>query len=123
LLPGHEYEVFLSQAGRLKMNVLELLLVCDERATFLQGTNTRTEVRRVHQVPLHRDEEFEIVPGEPFATRLKFQVPPLAMHSFKAPHNEVFWRMIVRGNVQGWPDFERHFPLVVHPPHERERET
>lgn len=123
LLPGGEYEVYLSQAGRLRMNVFELLLVCDEKATFKQGTNTRTEVRRVHQEQLHRSEEFEILSGTPFATRLKFQIPPLAMHSFKAPHNEVFWRMIVRGNVQGWPDFERHFPLVVHPPHEREAEA
>ncbi|MBX3411818.1 MAG: DUF3592 domain-containing protein [Pirellulales bacterium] len=120
LLPGREYEVYLSQAGRLRMNLLELLLVCDEKATFQQGTNTRTEVRRVHQEQLHRHEEFEILPGAPLAARLKFQIPALAMHSFKAPHNEVFWRMIVRGNVQGWPDFERHFPLVVHPPHGRE---
>jgi hypothetical protein len=37
------------------------------------------------------------------------------MHSFKADHNEVRWRLLVRGDVAGWPPFDRSFPIVVIP--------
>ncbi|NJO14086.1 MAG: hypothetical protein HC870_02780, partial [Rhizobiales bacterium] len=40
--PGRVYRLFLSQGGRLTINSLEVLLVCDEKATYQQGTNTRT---------------------------------------------------------------------------------
>ena len=38
-----------------------------------------------------------------------------AMHSFKSTHNEVRWKLIVKGDVRGWPNYEREFPLLVYP--------
>ena len=49
LAPGAQYDLFLSQAGRVTMNSFEVLLACDEKATFRQGTDTRTEARRVYE--------------------------------------------------------------------------
>ncbi len=114
--PGQQYDAFLSQSGRLTMKSLNLLLVCEEKATFQQGTNTRTEVRRVLEEPLVERHDFAIKAGAPLEVRLSLSVPQGAMHSFKSGHNEVNWRLLVRGDVADWTDYERSFPLVVHPP-------
>ncbi len=37
------------------------------------------------------------------------------MHSFQADHNEVSWKLIVKGRVNNWPDYEREFQIVVQP--------
>ena len=49
IYPGHWYRVYLTQAGRLRVKSLTLMLVCDEEATYRQGTDTRTERRRVYE--------------------------------------------------------------------------
>ncbi|HMC11219.1 MAG TPA: hypothetical protein VKH44_08005, partial [Pirellulaceae bacterium] len=41
--------------------------------------------------------------------------PPTAMHSFQSPHNLVRWKLVVRGEAETWPLFERGFPIVVYP--------
>jgi hypothetical protein len=113
--PAGRYRVLLSQTGRLKMNRLELLLVCDEEATYRQGTDTRTETRRVHEQPLGRREQFEVAGGVPFQIECELHVPAGAMHSFKSGHNEVAWKIVVKGSPATWPDFERSFPVIVYP--------
>ena len=42
-------------------------------------------------------------------------VPAGAMHSFKADHNEINWMLVVEGDVAGWPDYKRSFPVIVRP--------
>lgn len=115
LYPAGEYEVFVSQAGRLTVNNLCVLLVCDEEAVYRQGTDTRTATRRVYEAEIFRRDGFEIVQGMPFETRLRVQVPGQAMHSFQADHNKVHWRLVVKGDVAGWPNFERGFLVHVWP--------
>jgi hypothetical protein len=114
LHPGGRYELFLSQSGRLKMKSLEILLVCDEEATYRHGTDTRIETRRVCEESVFRREEFEIG-GVAFETRFAVEVPVTGMHSFKSDHNEVNWRVVVRGQPAGWPEYQRVFPVLVHP--------
>jgi hypothetical protein len=114
--PSHSYRVYVSQGGRLAINSFELSLVCDEVATYREGTDTRTEIRCVHAQPLLRREQVELLPQSAFEDQCEAAVPPECMHSFKADHNEVRWRLLVRGDVAGWPPFERSFPVVVYPP-------
>ncbi len=116
LYPGKSYELFLSQTGRLRMNSLEVFLVCDEEATYRHGTNVRTETHRVYRHPLLRQEAFQVRHGVPFEARCPLVVPAGVMHSFRSDHNEVRWKIVVRGDVAGWPDYERSFPLLVYPP-------
>lgn len=116
LAPGEPYEVFLSQAGRLTMNSLEMWLTCDEKATYRQGTDTRTEARRVFEQRCFVREGFEIHQGLPFESRCQVIVPPGAMHSFQSGHNEVQWKLVVKGSVVGWPEYLREFQIVVQPP-------
>ena len=115
LHPGRSYRLLLSQAGRLRFNSLELLLVCEEEATYRHGTDTRTETRRVHQQTVFRREGFEVRRGVPFEAECELAAPIGVMHSFKSEHNEVNWRLIVKGDAVGWPDFERSFPVIVYP--------
>ena len=115
LFPGERYDLLVSQAGRLQMNSLAVLLVCEESATYQQGTNTRTETRRVFAEELFRRENFAIHRGLPLEERFQMDIPAGMMHSFKSEHNEVAWKVAVKGDVARWPDYERSFPVVVYP--------
>lgn len=115
LYPGERYRVFIQQAGRLRFNLLQVLLVCDEEATYRHGTDARTESRRVYQQPLVEQADFQVRHGLPFEVECEMQVPAGAMHSFKSDHNEVTWKILVKGDVAGWPDYERSFPVIVYP--------
>ena len=115
LHPGGYYRIFLSQTGRLAISSMELLLVCDEEATYRHGTDTRTETKRVYQQTLFRDERLRAAGGAPFETECALEVPPHAMHSFKSGHNEVRWKIVVKASADRWPDLERSFPVIVYP--------
>lgn len=115
LIPGTEYGVSISQTGHLSMNVLTLNLVCEESATYQQGTDIRTERRAVFDRQLFRKTGFSIEPGIPFEQMLTLEIPKDAMHSFQSEHNAVNWRLIVRGEADAWEPFERSFPIIVHP--------
>lgn len=115
LRPGQQCKMFISQSGRLRINSIRVLLVCEEEATYRQGTNTRTETRRVHDQEVFRRDRFEVQRGTPFETECALQVPAGAMHSFKADHNQINWKVVVTGDVAGWPDYKRSFPVIIHP--------
>jgi hypothetical protein len=115
LLPGKTYRVYVFQGGRLTINSFELSLVCDEVATYRQGTDMRTELARVYSQQILRREQVELLPQAAFEDQCDFAIPSECMHSFKAEHNEVRWRLAVRGDIAGWPPFERSFPVVVCP--------
>lgn len=115
LRPGQRYEVFLAQAGQMSIDSLEMMLVCEEEATFSQGTNIRTEVQRVHSMAVLEEPSFTIEPGLPFERRCEFVVPASAMHSFQAPHNAIHWKLVVRGRPRRRTPFERTFPVIVYP--------
>jgi len=116
LRPGGSYRLFLSQTGRLRLDSLEVILACDEEATFRHGTNTRTETRRVYEQAVFSSQSSDVRPAAPFTAKCEVELPAGAMHSFKSDHNEVSWKLIVRGDAAGRPRFERAFPLIVHPP-------
>jgi hypothetical protein len=120
LHPGEHCELLILQAGRLTMNALEVLLVCEEYATYRQGTDTRTEQREVYRQQVFRREGFSIDQTTPFEAMCQLVIPHTAMHSFKSEHNEVRWKLLVKGNVAGWPDYDRGFPVIVYPAGHRE---
>lgn len=115
LRPGGKYEAFLSQTGRLHVRWLQVLLVCEEQATYQQGTDTRTAMEIVHRATVYSERKFEIPPGGAFEAHFTVPIPVAAMHSFTAPHNAVSWMLVVRGRMARWPEFERRFPLYVYP--------
>ena len=115
LRPGGDYEVFISQSGRLPLDSLEVQIRCEEQATYREGTNTRTESRGVFTQRIYRGEGLNVRRSTPFQATCRLIVPDGAMHSFKAPHNSVTWRLVVKGRVAGWPNYRRDYPLIVFP--------
>ncbi len=115
LVPGQTYQLLLSQAGRLRVRSLELLLVCEEETTFRQGTDIRTERCRVYSETIFVEENFTIDPSHVFQRECLLRVPQRVMHSFRANHNAVSWRLVARGQARSWPEFERSFPVIVYP--------
>jgi len=115
LYPGDRCRALLSQSGRLTINAMHVSLTCEEVATYRQGTNTRTETRKVYCREVFRRESFEIQSGLPFEADFELDLPEGVMHSFKADHNEVNWTLVVEGDVDGWPDYRRAFPVIIRP--------
>jgi hypothetical protein len=115
LVPGERYKLFVSQAGRLRLKSFSVLLVSEEQATYRQGTDTRCETRRVYQRELFSRENFDVPRGAPLEVPCELEIPARAMHSFKAAHNELNWKVIVAGLAEGWPRYERAFPVIVYP--------
>ena len=58
-----------------------------------------------------------------FEHRCVFRMPRNMMHSFHSDHNAVHWKLVVKGDVAVGPDYERNFPVVVHPAANGEVET
>ncbi len=115
LRPGRKYTVSLSQAGRIGFRSLAVHLVCEESATYRQGTDIRIERRRRFDRQLCRRTDIRIDPGMPFEYEFPLQLPEDAMHSFQSEHNAVDWMLVVHGQAEAWPPFERCFPLLVYP--------
>lgn len=115
IYPGRRYQIYLTQAGRLRVKSLKVLLVCDEEATYRQGTDTRTERRRVFEQSIFQNRDFEILPGIPYEHECELEFPSDVMHSFQSDHNAVQWRLVVCGVVEKWSKYERIFPIIVFP--------
>jgi hypothetical protein len=115
LVPGREYQAVIAQHGHVAMRSLAVWLVCEEEATFTQGTDIRTEAREVFRQMCFERRDFRIEPGIPFTDTCNIAVPATAMHSFQSAHNLVRWKLVVRGEAETWPLFERGFPIVVYP--------
>ena len=120
LAPGEPCRAHVSQSGRLQLDAFELLLVCEEEATYRQGTDVRTERQVVYEQPLFRCQGFEVEPSAPFGQACDFEIPLRGMHSFQGTHNTVQWMLVVRGNGRKSQTFDRRFPIVVYP---RQREV
>jgi hypothetical protein len=116
LRPGNRYSVYLSQSGRLTMRALTLHLVCEETATYRQGTDIRTETKQVFDRQIFRRLEFSIAPGVPFEHECLIEIPADAVHSFQSEHNAITWKLAIRGEADAWPCFERCYPIIVYPP-------
>ncbi len=115
LHPDHCYQVFLSQSGHLTLKWLQMRLICEEEATYEQGTDIRTEIRPVCSHQVFRKAEFQINPGRPFEEEFELRIPEEAMHSFNSTSNSIHWKLVVRGEAVGWPQFHRTFPIIIFP--------
>ena len=106
----------MTQPGRVRLRVIDIVLVCAEEATFRQGTDIRSESRVVYQQRLLRKRGVVVEPNEPFQTDFTLRVPNRAMHSFHAANNKVTWQIVVQCLAKGWPEFRRVFPVLTCPP-------
>jgi len=115
LIPGHRYRLAVAQFGRLALRKLEIALVCEEEATYHQGTDVRLERQVIFQMPIGEHGRCRIDYGSPLELDFPFQMPTDVMHSFQSEHNAVRWSLVVQGEANRWPSFCRKFPVVVFP--------
>ena len=115
LYAGQRYEVYVSQAGRMRLSSIKLSLVCDELATYREGTNVRHEKRRVIERTVLEKHAVEVTPREPFSHTGELVIPQDAMHSFQAESNSVKWSLLVSGEIIRGARFQREFPVLIYP--------
>ena len=87
----------------------------NDQALVDLATRAALAVAAGHFFAVFLREGFDIQQGLPFETRLRIKIPLRAMHSFTSDHNKVEWKLVVKGAVARWPDFERGFPVVIRP--------
>lgn len=115
LYPGGRYELFIDQSGKQSVKRLRVLLVCEEEATFRQGTDARTATRRVYEHEALCREMFDEQAATRLQMRAELEIPLSAMHSFRSEHNKISWKLIVGGEISRLGEFERSFLLHVYP--------
>lgn len=112
---GQDAEFFVRQEGSLTLRQFSVQLVCEEAATYREGTDTRTETKTVFREVLVEESPCSVRRHQPFSYRGKLRVPAELMHSFVSPNNKVQWKLVVVGDVVNWPDFTWEYPVVVRP--------
>lgn len=115
LRPNSDCEIFVSQAGRLSLKSLVLWLICEEEATYSQGTDIRTEVRVVSRSEILRQEATRIEDGAPLECNGTLRVPRDAMHSMQSGHNAIRWKLVIEGKSERSGAMKRRFPVIVYP--------
>lgn len=116
LVPGRNYQIFLSQSGRAPHGAVSATLVCDEHILYQQGTDTRADTHRVFQQELFRQQELALRADHPFEVAFSLNLPLDIPHSFRSAHNEIRWSIIVSLSTGDVEASERRFPVVVQPP-------
>ena len=115
LRPSSQCEIFVSQAGRLSLKSLVLWLICEEEATYSQGTDIRTEIRVVSRTEVFREESRRIEDGAPLECNGTLHVPRHAMHSMQSGHNAIRWKLVIEGKSERSGIMKRSFPVIVYP--------
>jgi hypothetical protein len=119
---GERLELRWSLEGRTRaLRRVQIRLVGCEKATYQVGTRSHTQEETFF------DRAFVDLPA-PSCTlggQASIEIPSAAIHSLKAPHNEVVWELRFEGEIERWPDVKETYSLVVLPraddPHKRER--
>jgi hypothetical protein len=121
LIVGQQVELHVAQEGSgLRVAEFEVVLLCEEQATYRQGTDTITDKKLVVRLPLLKQTHFQVDRDRPFEARGTLALPADAMHSFKAANNALVWKVRVRAELENGLDFERDHVVLVLPPHYEE---
>ena len=115
LRPGGEYALFIAQTGSMHLKNLEVTLLCEEEATYRQGTNTITDTQAVVCDRVLSQADISMGPGQPYEEHCQLQVPVGGMHSFQGLNNRISWKLSVYAHVARRPDYTRNFSVIVVP--------
>lgn len=113
---GESTAATLLMFGPTRLRGLVVSLVCDEIATYRQGTDARTAVVETHRTELVNERRLEVAADE--STRVDFEVrtPTAGPHSFVSPNNEVRWSLELEAATLTRGEVRQRFPLCVYPP-------
>lgn len=115
LQPGATCRGVMLQSGSLRARALTISLVCEEVATYRQGTDSRTATVEVYRERLLQERSVTVEPGEPFSREFDIRVTDEGPISFSSPHNEVLWSIEVAVGSPRRPDLKRSYRICVYP--------
>lgn len=101
LLPGDTCELAFSWDGKAFLRQLQILFICEESASYQQGTDTRTETRLVHREELLDERDVWAKEDPRVHQRRRIVLPEGAMHTFEAKNNKVLWKVRVICQTSG----------------------
>ncbi len=96
------------------LSSIEVSLVCEERATYQQGSSSSTATEEVLDLPVFEAHDLQRVgPGDVF--EFDVPIPEDAMHSFDGGNNEIRWELRVRRVFPPDHEHTEEFLLDVFP--------
>ena len=123
LLPGSDCKGFFFHSGSMKLRSIKLSLVCEEQATYRQGTDMRFESHRAFKQEISVLDRHYLQSDQGLEHEFNFSIPESAMHSFRSEHNQVQWKLVAQIKPESLPRFKRSFLIIVHPGHHRREES
>jgi hypothetical protein len=116
LAAGAGCQAHLFQRGPLAVTFARVLLVCEEKARYTDGTMTRWATEQVYARELWREDALELTRAAPLAREFAVAVPVAAMRSFQSGHNFVTWKLRVEERIPGmWKPWRHEFPIIIQP--------
>lgn len=112
---GEEVEIYIEQPGPLVLNHLKAHVRCEERVKYTVGTDLRTEATVVFEEQVVNEAVVKIERGERWSRHVRVAIPR-ELSSFKAPHNEIVWTIVLDADIANWPDYKEAFVFRVVPP-------
>lgn len=107
------FKLNFSPKANIKINGIVAYLLLEEVAISGSGTNRSTHRRPFRYSELRLDGPFLFYSGGAFEKSGEVQIPEHSMHSFKSNNNSLLWYLIIKIDVDGWPDWERKEPILV----------
>jgi hypothetical protein len=108
-------QVTLQPRARVKLTGAKVVLQCKERAVSGSGTNRTTHTCQIHEVEAGLNAPPQLEAGQPASFSASLQLPNGAPATFVASDNDVKWTATVNVGIDGWPDWERDYPITVRP--------
>ncbi len=71
LVPGQQFQLFVSQTGRLRLKRIRVQLTCEEETFYRQGTDVRVERHEAFKQELHRQSNVRVDPQAPWEQQLR----------------------------------------------------
>jgi hypothetical protein len=108
-------QVTLQPRASVKLTGAKVILKCQERAVSGSGTNRTTHSEEVHQSEAGLGAPPVLEANQPASFSASLQLPRDAAATFAASDNSVKWAVTLQVGIDGWPDWERDYPITVRP--------
>lgn len=109
---GEECRLDWEFSGKVEsMTSMRIILVGEEAASYRRGTDTITDTQVFYEQDLiEASDAPDLVTGT-----VRFRLLERTMPTWKANHNEIRWKLLVKGVIPAWPDVDESFTITVLP--------
>jgi hypothetical protein len=112
LVAGETATVAWTLTGKVeRISALTVTLEGREQATYVRGTDRRTDTAVFARIPVGPAREM----GRARQGMGRVEVPAGVMHSFVSSNNRIEWVVRVHGQIDRWPDLDEEYPVTVLP--------